>query len=178
MSELRENRRLSSEASRSSAKCPRTPSRCADSRSSVTEAFRALRTNLQYLLARRAERDLVSSLHPQEGKSFVSANLASILAKAGKRWRSSTSTCTNPRYTRTWAWKTSGGRRRCSLARPADVIQKAFTALWTSSLLGHSAQRVRLILSDRMALVANLKAQYDYVILDTPPTCLSATRWS
>ena len=58
----------------------------ADSRSAVTESFRALRTNLQYLLAKEgANVILVSSLHPQEGKSFVSANLASILAKAGKK---------------------------------------------------------------------------------------------
>ena len=34
---------------------------------------------------RRQRHQLVSSLHPQEGKSFVSANLASILAKAGKK---------------------------------------------------------------------------------------------
>ena len=57
----------------------RQPQRC-------HRVIRALRTNLQYLLAKEgANVILVSSLHPQEGKSFLSANLSSILAKAGKK---------------------------------------------------------------------------------------------
>ncbi|MDO7741797.1 MAG: P-loop NTPase, partial [Flavobacteriales bacterium] len=58
----------------------------ADSRSPITEAFRSLRTNLQYLLAKEgANTILISSLHPGEGKSFVAANLATVLAKTGKK---------------------------------------------------------------------------------------------
>ena len=58
----------------------------ADSRAQITEAFRSLRTNLQYLLAQEgANTILVSSLHPGEGKSFVSSNLATVLAKTGKK---------------------------------------------------------------------------------------------
>jgi Mrp family chromosome partitioning ATPase len=57
-----------------------------DSRAQITEAFRSLRTNLQYLLAQEgANTILVSSLHPGEGKSFVSSNLATVLAKTGKK---------------------------------------------------------------------------------------------
>ena len=60
----------------------------ADSRSQITEAFRSLRTNLQYLLAKEgANSILISSLHPGEGKSFVATNLATVLAKTGKKSR-------------------------------------------------------------------------------------------
>jgi Mrp family chromosome partitioning ATPase len=55
-------------------------------RGNVSEAFRALRTNLQYLLPTDESNILlVTSLHPGEGKTFVSANLAAVLAKASKR---------------------------------------------------------------------------------------------
>ena len=57
-----------------------------NSRSNITESLRTLRTNLQYLLTKRGGNViLISSLHPSEGKTFVSTNLASILAKAGKK---------------------------------------------------------------------------------------------
>jgi len=50
-------------------------------RSNVTESFRLLRTNLKYLLSGEDKKVIaVQSTVPGEGKSFVSMNLASILA--------------------------------------------------------------------------------------------------
>ncbi|MEV7006427.1 polysaccharide biosynthesis tyrosine autokinase [Streptosporangium sp. NPDC051022] len=55
-------------------------------RSSRSEAFRSLRTNLQFIGVDRQPRSLViSSCLPAEGKSSTSANLAITLAQAG--WR-------------------------------------------------------------------------------------------
>ncbi|MDP4826679.1 MAG: AAA family ATPase, partial [Flavobacteriales bacterium] len=55
-------------------------------RSNVAEAFRSIRTNLQYLLQDDGPKViLVTSLHPGEGKTFTSSNLAAVLAKAGKK---------------------------------------------------------------------------------------------
>ncbi|MER5326617.1 polysaccharide biosynthesis tyrosine autokinase [Streptosporangium roseum] len=55
-------------------------------RSSRSEAFRSLRTNLQFIGVDRQPRSLVvTSCLPSEGKSSVSANLAITLAQAG--WR-------------------------------------------------------------------------------------------
>lgn len=52
----------------------------------VAEAFRGLRTNLQFLsLDRRCRVLLVTSALPGEGKSTVSSNLAVVLAQAGNR---------------------------------------------------------------------------------------------
>ena len=59
-----------------SSKSPRHP---------TTEAFRGLRTNLQYLLNREGQNTvLISSMYPGEGKTFTATNLAALLAQAGR----------------------------------------------------------------------------------------------
>lgn len=55
-------------------------------RSPVAEAFRSLRTNLQFAsVDRPLVKLLVTSPGPGEGKSTVAANLAAVLAQSGKR---------------------------------------------------------------------------------------------
>jgi non-specific protein-tyrosine kinase len=52
----------------------------------VSEAFRVLRTNLQYASQEAPPRTLmITSSNPQEGKSVVAANLAVVLAQAGQK---------------------------------------------------------------------------------------------
>ena len=54
--------------------------------SNISEAFRNFRTNLQYAnIDLNSKTYLVTSYLPGEGKTFTSTNLASILAKSGKR---------------------------------------------------------------------------------------------
>jgi non-specific protein-tyrosine kinase len=54
--------------------------------SALGEAFRVLRTNLSFSSAGRQWRSLViTSAGPGEGKTFVAANLAVVMAQAGKR---------------------------------------------------------------------------------------------
>jgi tyrosine-protein kinase Etk/Wzc len=56
------------------------------SRSKIAEQFRAIRTNLQFLLSGENEKTiLVTSSMSGEGKSFVSVNIASTLALQGKK---------------------------------------------------------------------------------------------
>lgn len=55
-----------------------------DAQSSVTEAFRELRTNIQFSAPETPYRSLViTSSSQEEGKSIVAANLAIMIAKAG-----------------------------------------------------------------------------------------------
>ncbi len=55
-------------------------------RSPTTEAYRALRTNLQYSMVDNPLRVLmITSANPQEGKSITAANLAVVMAQTGKR---------------------------------------------------------------------------------------------
>ena len=57
-----------------------------DPKSAITESFRTVRTNLEYLPASdKGKVVMVTSYRPNEGKTFCSVNLSAILAKAGKK---------------------------------------------------------------------------------------------
>lgn len=57
-----------------------------DPKSSISEMFRTLRTNLQFMNNKQKLKSvLLTSTLPQEGKSFVSANLAVAFAQVGKK---------------------------------------------------------------------------------------------
>ena len=57
-----------------------------DPKSPVSEVFRTLRTNIQFLNSRNTLKSvLVTSTSPAEGKSWVTANLSVNLAQAGKK---------------------------------------------------------------------------------------------
>ena len=149
----------------------------ADSRSAVTESFRALRTNLQDLLAKEgANVVLVSSLHPQEGKSFVSANLASILAKAGKHVALVDFDMHKPRVHHYMGLANERGASSLMIGKASlrDVLKPgAYPSLDVLTAGPVPPNASDLILSDRMKdTIADLKASYDYVILDTPPIML------
>ena len=55
------------------------------SRTSVAEQFRALRTNVQFMLPEGEKTVLLTSSMSGEGKSFVALNLAATLALSGKK---------------------------------------------------------------------------------------------
>ena len=57
-----------------------------DPKSPVSEIFRTLRTNIQFMNSNKKLKTLlVTSTYPGEGKSWVSSNLAVAFAQAGKR---------------------------------------------------------------------------------------------
>ena len=52
----------------------------------MNEAFRILRTNIQYMLPKdRAQVVMLSSINPASGKTFITLNLANSFALKGKR---------------------------------------------------------------------------------------------
>ena len=56
-----------------------------DPKSPVSEIFRTLRTNIQFMSSNKKLKTLlVTSTYPGEGKSWVSSNLAVAFAQAGK----------------------------------------------------------------------------------------------
>ncbi|MBR3255382.1 MAG: CpsD/CapB family tyrosine-protein kinase [Clostridia bacterium] len=57
-----------------------------DPKSPVSEVFRTLRTNIQFMNTNRKLKTLlVTSTFPEEGKSWIAANLAVTFAQAGKK---------------------------------------------------------------------------------------------
>lgn len=148
-----------------------------DSRNPVTEAFRHLRTNLQYLLNRETEKViLITSLHPSEGKTFTATNLAAILAKAGKRVVLIDFDLHKPRIHRVLDLPKNKGLSTLLIGRDtlADVLipgpVKGFDVIPSGPVPPNASE---LVLDKRVDdLLEKLRGEYDYVLLDTPPILL------
>ncbi len=143
-----------------------------NSRSNITESLRTLRTNLQYLLTKRGGNViLVSSLHPSEGKTFVSTNLSSILAKAGKKVALVDFDLHKPKVHKTFKISNSVGvsgiltnRKQVKECIINSVIENLDVI--TAGPIPPNASE--LILSEKTAeLVRELKNNYDYEIIVT-----------
>ncbi|MGB1075479.1 MAG: polysaccharide biosynthesis tyrosine autokinase [Flavobacteriales bacterium] len=146
-------------------------------RGQTTESFRSLRTNLQYLLTQEdAKTLLISSLHPQEGKSFISSNLTAVLAKAGKKAILLDFDMHKPKVHKNFNLPNSIGLSNYLVGRASipELIQNGQDAnldVITAGPVPPNASE--LILSERLpALLVALKEDYDYIILDTPPILL------
>jgi tyrosine-protein kinase Etk/Wzc len=146
-------------------------------RSNISESFRSIRTNLQYLLPKDDKKImLVSSLHPGEGKTFVSVNLASTFAKAGKRVILLDFDMHKPKIHKVFK------RQNLSGLSSYLVNQKD----WRESVIHSEIQNLDIILAGPVPpnaselvlsskvddLIADLKENYDFIIIDTPPLAL------
>ena len=146
-----------------------------DPRSPRAEAFRSLRTNLQFVDAANHPRTLVvTSSLAGEGKSTLTANLALTMAQAGSRVCLIEADLRRPKVLDYMGLEGSVGLTDALIDRAdvIDVIQPyGGTNLWVlgagpippnpSELLGSTAMR---------GLLQNLSTRFDYVVIDAPPT--------
>ena len=148
-----------------------------NSRAQITEAFRSLRTNLQYLLAQEgANTILVSSLHPGEGKSFVSSNLSTILAKTGKSVALVDFDMHKPKVHKNFQLSNQIGLStyligNCEIEDMKQTGPVDTLTVYTAGPIPPNASE--LVMNDRLdPFLRKLRAEYDFVILDTPPMLL------
>lgn len=154
-------------------------------RSTLAEAFRTLRTNLQFLLDENKNPEvgktvLVTSTVQGEGKTFVAYNLALSLSLLGKKVVLVGADIRNPKLTR-------------YLKQKSDVPY-GFTefvvdeSLSVDTIISKSNEGIQLdivhsgaippnpaelLLKDRTGLFFScLKEKYDYVVVDTAPSML------
>jgi succinoglycan biosynthesis transport protein ExoP len=148
----------------------------AEPKSPISEAFRVLRTNIQFSgIDKPIHRLLVTSAGPSEGKSLTAANLAIVFAQAGQS-----------------VVLVDGDLRRPTLHKVFDLSNKAGV---TNSLLGDTGpganEWLQLTSIDNLNLLASgplppnpaelvgskrmgqfidyLQQRFDIVIFDTPP---------
>ncbi len=151
----------------------------AQSKNSIIQAFRSLRASLQYLpKPGDCHKILVTSLMPGEGKTFVSANLACILALAGKRVLIVDLDMHKPRLHKVLGAELSPGASNL-LSRGDDLeslIQKThLDHLFVISAGPIPPNASELVLQDGInELIKFADKNYDYLIIDTPPTALIA----
>ncbi|WP_456599823.1 polysaccharide biosynthesis tyrosine autokinase [Blastococcus sp. SYSU DS0616] len=144
------------------------------SRSGNAEAFRQLRTNLQFLDVDQPPRVImVSSAAGAEGKTTLAVNLAVTLAEGGRRVALVDSDLRHPRVAK-YLGLSDGAGLTSVLAGTADlddVLQSYDNG--RLSVLGAGAippNPSELLASGKLpGVVDRLRATHDFVVFDTPP---------
>jgi non-specific protein-tyrosine kinase len=144
-------------------------------RSPAAEAFRSLRTNLQFSGVDRPVRSLlVTSPGPQEGKSTVAANLAVVMAQGGHRVTLLDADMRRPRLHRLLGVPNRIGLSDLFTRNPLDLdgavrpCRMENLSLLTSG--GLPPNPAELLASERMIQILDQVAkQTEFVVIDSPP---------
>ena len=146
-------------------------------RSDIVQAFRSLRTNLQYFnRGEKCTKVLVTSLMPGEGKTFTSVNLASVMAIADKKVLIVDFDLHKPRLAKAMERENLIGVSNFLIGEKSikEIIQRTEIPtldVITSGPVPPNASE--LILSDELKEVFDYaEKHYDFVFLDTPPISL------
>ena len=147
-------------------------------RSVAAEAFRAIRTNLEFASLDRPLRMItVTSSVPGEGKSVVSGNLAVAFAQAGRRTVLVDADLRRPGLHTLFSLQNTMGLTDMvlsdglGLANVAHETEEPNLRVVTSGAV--PANPAELLGSQRMAVILQrILAEVDLVILDTPPVGL------
>jgi len=147
-------------------------------RSNVSEAFRSVRTNMQFLLPNNDDSKiiLITSLHPSEGKTFVSANIAAVLAKASKKVLLLDFDMHKPKIHKTFRIENVSGISSFLIGK-TDYSHSIYNSqienldIITSGPVPPNASE--LVLHARVdELLNSVRKKYDYILIDTPPIML------
>ncbi|RAV21648.1 CpsD/CapB family tyrosine-protein kinase [Paenibacillus contaminans] len=147
----------------------------ANPKSPVSEAYRTLRTNIEYSgIYREIKVIMVTSTQPGEGKSTTSVNLAAAFAQADKKVLVIDADLRKPTLHHYFMKSNRVGLT--GLLTDESVKQKAIMetdveglSVLTSGLLPPNPSEV--LGSRKMdALLEKLRREYDIIVIDTPPT--------
>jgi len=146
-------------------------------KSAVAESFRALRSNIQFLFIRNAKTKsktiLVTSSVSGEGKTFISINMATVFALAGKKTILVGFDLRKPKIFKDFGLNNEIGVVNYLISEESEknIIQKTEVPnldLITSGPIPPNPSE--LIIGDATEeLINSLKEQYEYIIIDTPP---------
>ncbi|MBW4593979.1 MAG: polysaccharide biosynthesis tyrosine autokinase [Brasilonema angustatum HA4187-MV1] len=141
-------------------------------RSVVHEAYQMLQANLKFISHRKVRTIVVTSSVPGEGKSEVSANLAAVLAQAGRRVLLVDADMRKPSQHHLWGIINSVGLSNVIVGQD-QLPQTVQTVTKELSILTAGVQPpnpLGLIDSERMAtLIETFCDRYDVIVFDTPP---------
>jgi capsular exopolysaccharide synthesis family protein len=150
-------------------------------RAPVSEAFRSLRTNLQFSSVDRPLRSLlVTSPSPMEGKSTIAANLAVVMAQGGHYVALADTDLRRPRVHKLFGLANQEGISSLfipSVARSGDTVHlnghlqqtnvSNLRAITSGSLPPNPSE---LLASERMGLILEqVEEQAELVVFDSPP---------
>ncbi len=147
-------------------------------RSPVTEAFRSLRTNLEFAeLDKPLKIILVTSPGVSEGKTTVAVNLALVIAQTGKRVALVDADLRRPQIHQVLGIPNTLGlsdilRNNGEIEAVAQVLDHGQLSVITSGSLPPNP--VEVLSSARMSqILSDLRTSFDTVIMDAPPFVLA-----
>ncbi len=144
-----------------------------NSRTVINEAFRVVRSNLEFMLDNGQKKVImVTSFNPESGKTFISANLAATMAVKGKRavvidldmrHASLSNYINKPKLG--LSNYLAGVIDNCPVLEYPEQEKLSFIPVGAIP-----PNPTELLYSDRLkALIDKLKTDYDFVFLDCPP---------
>jgi polysaccharide biosynthesis transport protein len=141
-------------------------------RSVIHEAYQMLQANLKFISHKKVRTIVITSSVPGEGKSEVSANLAAVIAQAGKRVLLVDADMRNPSQHHLWGVMNLTGLSNVIVGQDRirsciQLVTRNLSVL-TAGVIPPNPQA--LLDSESMnALIQALSQHYDYIIFDTPP---------
>jgi polysaccharide biosynthesis transport protein len=148
-------------------------------RSSASETYRMLQTNLKFINSDQAPRVIViTSSLPKEGKSTTAANLAMAIAQTGRTVLIVDADLHHPVQHHIWTLNNQVGLSNVLVgdATSKSAITKAEINLFVLTSGAMPPNPTALLDSQRMStLLAEFAREYDFVILDTPSLNVAAS---
>lgn len=144
--------------------------------SPIVEAYRTLRTNLQFSsVDKPAHTLIVTSPAPSEGKSVTLANLAVVMAQSGLRVVAVDADLRRPSLHKIFGLPNSHGLSDAILQSNPPVSEHLQATevenLWVLASGPLPPNPAELLGSERMgAIIEELRGQMDRVLFDSPPT--------
>ncbi|MDC3305585.1 polysaccharide biosynthesis tyrosine autokinase, partial [Flavobacteriales bacterium] len=144
------------------------------SKSIISESFRSLRTNIQYLAANKEKKVItVTSSVGGEGKTFTTMNLAAIFALSGHKTILIGGDLRKPKLHEDFKLDATKGLSNYLISKSnlEEIIEKTeIESLHVISSGPTPPNPAELLDSPKMKnLIKDLNKVYDYVIIDTPP---------
>lgn len=142
-------------------------------KSPTAEAFRTLKTNIQFAsFDKPVQTILVTSPGPSEGKSTTAANLAIAMSEGGKCVILIDCDLRKPSVHRKFKISNQKGLSgvlagEYDLSEASTKLSDSLTVLTTGILPPNPVELISSIKMKKFLL--DLKADYDYIIIDTPP---------
>jgi receptor protein-tyrosine kinase len=145
-----------------------------DGYSETAEAYRQIRTNLQFLdVDRPAHTIVVTSSVPGEGKTTVAVNLALVLAQSGARVALVEGDLRRPRVTRYLGMISGAGLANvlAGTVRYDQVVQPLGDGRLSVLAAGPMPPNPSEMLGSRQmrALLEEMREENEYVLIDAPP---------